>query len=188
MRQKRTYIGFALAAVLPIIFVVSRARCAPTATARTRLFLAQVTQSGLATPRRDADLHVGLLPAADRGPRGRRHRRRRGRQRHAQDDPHPLRRARPGDDGEGPRGGDLRRRRVSRSPRRSRPSRGVVVWGFRPLTSLSGTVVSAPKALLLIAAANAVYLVPAADRRRASGSCSRRWRATAPRPSSARSA
>lgn len=37
---------------------------------------------------------------------------------------------------------------------------GVASWGFHSLTSLSGTVVSAPEALALIAAANAVYLIP----------------------------
>ncbi len=37
---------------------------------------------------------------------------------------------------------------------------GVASWGFHSLTSLSGTVVSAPEALLLVAAANAVYLIP----------------------------
>ncbi|MGH2903834.1 MAG: ABC transporter permease [Solirubrobacteraceae bacterium] len=37
---------------------------------------------------------------------------------------------------------------------------GVASWGFHPLTSLSGTVVSAPEALLLVFAANAIYLIP----------------------------
>jgi ABC-2 type transport system permease protein len=37
---------------------------------------------------------------------------------------------------------------------------GVASWGFHSLTSLSGTVVSAPEALLLVFAANAVYLIP----------------------------
>jgi ABC-2 type transport system permease protein len=37
---------------------------------------------------------------------------------------------------------------------------GVASWGFHSLTSLSGTVVSASEALLLIFAANAVYLIP----------------------------
>jgi ABC-2 type transport system permease protein len=37
---------------------------------------------------------------------------------------------------------------------------GVASWGFHPLTSLSGTIVSAPEALLLVFAANAVYLIP----------------------------
>lgn len=37
---------------------------------------------------------------------------------------------------------------------------GVASWGFHSLTSLSGTVVSAPEALALIAASNAVYLIP----------------------------
>jgi ABC-2 type transport system permease protein len=37
---------------------------------------------------------------------------------------------------------------------------GVAAWGFHSLTSLSGTVVSASEALLLIFAANAIYLIP----------------------------
>jgi ABC-2 type transport system permease protein len=39
---------------------------------------------------------------------------------------------------------------------------GVAAWGFHSLTSLSGTVVSASEALLLIFASNAVYLIPLA--------------------------
>jgi ABC-2 type transport system permease protein len=37
---------------------------------------------------------------------------------------------------------------------------GVASWGFHSLTSLSGTVVPASEALLLIFAANAIYLIP----------------------------
>ncbi len=37
---------------------------------------------------------------------------------------------------------------------------GVASWGFHSLTSLSGTVVSAPEALLLVFVSNAVYLIP----------------------------
>ncbi len=37
---------------------------------------------------------------------------------------------------------------------------GVASWGFSSLRTLSGTVVSAPEALLLVFAANAVYLIP----------------------------
>jgi ABC-2 type transport system permease protein len=37
---------------------------------------------------------------------------------------------------------------------------GVASWGFHSLTSLSGTVVSGPEALLLVFAANSVYLIP----------------------------
>jgi ABC-2 type transport system permease protein len=37
---------------------------------------------------------------------------------------------------------------------------GVVSWGFHSVTTFSGTVVSAPEALLLVFAANAVYLIP----------------------------
>jgi ABC-2 type transport system permease protein len=37
---------------------------------------------------------------------------------------------------------------------------GVASWGFKSITTFSGTVVPAPKGLLLIAAANACYLIP----------------------------
>jgi ABC-2 type transport system permease protein len=36
---------------------------------------------------------------------------------------------------------------------------GVASWGFHPVRTLSGTLVSAPEALLLVVAANAVYLI-----------------------------
>jgi len=39
---------------------------------------------------------------------------------------------------------------------------GVISWGFHPVVSLSGTVVSAGEALALIAASNALYLIPLA--------------------------
>ena len=58
--------------------------------------------------RADAALPVGLHASADRLARGRRHRRGRGRQRHAQDDPHPLGRPWPGVRREGTGGGYLR--------------------------------------------------------------------------------
>jgi ABC-2 type transport system permease protein len=37
---------------------------------------------------------------------------------------------------------------------------GVASWGFHPVITLSGTQVSAPEALLLVFASNAIYLVP----------------------------
>jgi ABC-2 type transport system permease protein len=39
---------------------------------------------------------------------------------------------------------------------------GVASWGFHSVTTFSGTVVSAPEALLLVFASNAVYLIPLA--------------------------
>jgi ABC-2 type transport system permease protein len=36
---------------------------------------------------------------------------------------------------------------------------GIACWGFHSMTSLSGTVVSAPEALLLVFASNAIYLI-----------------------------
>ena len=37
---------------------------------------------------------------------------------------------------------------------------GVASWGFHPVVTLSGTTVSAPEALLLVFASNAMYLIP----------------------------
>ena len=37
---------------------------------------------------------------------------------------------------------------------------GIASWGFKSITTYSGTVVSAPEALLLVFAANAVFLIP----------------------------
>jgi ABC-2 type transport system permease protein len=37
---------------------------------------------------------------------------------------------------------------------------GVASWGFNPVITLSGTKVSAPEALLLVVASNALYLIP----------------------------
>jgi ABC-2 type transport system permease protein len=37
---------------------------------------------------------------------------------------------------------------------------GIAAWGFNKITTYSGTVVSAPKGLLLVFAANAVFLIP----------------------------
>ncbi len=37
---------------------------------------------------------------------------------------------------------------------------GIISWGFHSVRTFSGTIVSAPEALLLVFAANAVYLIP----------------------------
>ena len=37
---------------------------------------------------------------------------------------------------------------------------GIASWGFHPVRSFSGTIVSAPEALLLVFAANGIYLIP----------------------------
>jgi ABC-2 type transport system permease protein len=37
---------------------------------------------------------------------------------------------------------------------------GIVSWGFHPVRSFSGTVVSSNEALLLVFASNAIYLIP----------------------------
>jgi ABC-2 type transport system permease protein len=37
---------------------------------------------------------------------------------------------------------------------------GIASWGFHPVRSFSGTIVSAPEALLLVFASNAIYMIP----------------------------
>ena len=64
---------------------------------------------------------------------------------------------------------------------------GVASWGFHPSPRFSGSVVSASEGLLLVFAANACYLIPLLDGRRASACCCRLPPATAPRRSWARS-
>ncbi|HUA11209.1 MAG TPA: ABC transporter permease [Solirubrobacteraceae bacterium] len=158
-RQKRAYVGFFLAALVPVIFVVSQGIRGHHGHGQAGLFLAQVTQSGLATPVVTlifmslfllpliAALVAGDIVAAEDG------------------------------------NGTLKTI-LTRSVDRGQifaakvlaaatyaalavflaalvaTLAGVIIWGFHPLTSLSGTVVSAPKSLALIAAANAFYLIP----------------------------
>ena len=64
---------------------------------------------------------------------------------------------------------------------------GVASWGFHPIATLSGSVVSASEGLLLVFAANACYLIPLLAVG-ASVCCYRPRPATARRPWSARSA
>jgi ABC-2 type transport system permease protein len=159
--QKRTYLGLALVVVLPLFFVVfqsvhhqhDRGRGAD------GIFAAQITQSGLATPvlmltflslfmlPLVASLVAGDVVAAEDG------------------------------------NGTLKTiltRSVDRGQVFAAKAlagmtyatiavflsaavasvAGVIAWGFRPVTSLSGTVVSASEALLLVFASNAIYLIP----------------------------
>jgi ABC-2 type transport system permease protein len=156
--QKRTYLGFALAAIMPVIFVTVQLL-------RGRhdhgdnIFAAQITQSGLATPvlmllfesvfllPLVASLVAGDIVAAEDG------------------------------------NGTLKTiltRSVDRGQVFAAKAfaamsyaavaafltaavatvAGVAAWGFKSITTYSGTVVSAPKGLLLVFAANGVYLIP----------------------------
>jgi ABC-2 type transport system permease protein len=156
--QKRTYLGFALVSIMPVIFVIVQSL-------RTRhdhgdnIFVSQITQSGLATPvlmllfesvfllPLVASLVAGDIVAAEDG------------------------------------NGTLKTiltRSVDRGQVFAAKAlaamtyatiaaflaatvatvAGVAAWGFHSITTYSGTVVSAPKGLLLVFAAHAVYLIP----------------------------
>jgi ABC-2 type transport system permease protein len=156
--QKRTYLGLALIVILPLFFVVFQ-------NVHTRgnhgdnIFAAQITQSGLATPvlmllflsefmlPLVASLVAGDIVAAEDG------------------------------------NGTLKTI-LTRSVDRGQvfvakvlagvtyailavflsaavaTAAGVASWGFHSVRTFSGTIVSAPEALLLVFASNAVYLIP----------------------------
>lgn len=156
--QKRTYLGLAIGMILPIIFVVVR-NLQQGPNHGDSIFARELTQSGLATPilmllfesafflPLIASLVAGDIVAAEDG------------------------------------NGTLKTI-LTRSVDRSQvfaakvlaafiyatialfsatavaTAAGVASWGFNQVVTLSGTVVSGPKTLLLIVAANLVFLIP----------------------------
>jgi ABC-2 type transport system permease protein len=159
--QKRTYMGLGLAVILPLIFVIVQNVRQDHAHAGDTIFGRQITQSGLATPvlmllfesvfflPLIASLVAGDVVAAEDG------------------------------------NGTLKTI-LTRSVDRSQvfaaktmaavsyaalavftsalvaTAGGVASWGFNEIRTFSGSVVSAPKGLLLVVAANACYLIPLA--------------------------
>ena len=159
LSQKRTYLGLFLAVLMPLIFVLSQHLRAHHPHEQDNIFASQITQSGLATPvlmllfeslfllPLIASLVAGDIIAAEDG------------------------------------NGTLKTiltRSVDRGQVFAAKTlaamtyaalavflsatvatiAGVASWGFKSITSSSGTVVSAPKALLLVYAANACFLIP----------------------------
>jgi ABC-2 type transport system permease protein len=157
--QKRTYLGLGLGVLLPLIFVVVQALRTNPGGGHNSIFAAQLTQSGLATPvlmliflsafflPLIAALVSGDIVATEDG------------------------------------NGTLKTiltRSVDRGQVFAAKSlaafsyatvavflssavatvAGVAAWGFNHIVTLSGTVVSAPKGLLLLLVANACYLIP----------------------------
>jgi ABC-2 type transport system permease protein len=157
--QKRTYLGFFLAALMPLIFVLSQQLRHHHGHEADNIFAAQITQSGLATPvlmllfesffllPLIASLVAGDIVAAEDG------------------------------------NGTLKTiltRSVDRGQVFAAKTlaamsyaaaavylsaavatiAGVASWGFKSVTTYSGTVVSAPKGLLLVFAANTFFLIP----------------------------
>ena len=157
--QKRSYLGFGLAVILPLFFVISQHLRHNSGHEAGNIFFAQITQSGLATPvlmllfesffmlPLIASLVAGDIVAAEDG------------------------------------NGTLKTiltRSVDRGQVFAAKTlaamsyaaiatylsaavatiAGVASWGFSSVTTYSGTVVSAPKGLLLVFAANSAYLIP----------------------------
>jgi ABC-2 type transport system permease protein len=159
--QKRTYLGFALAVLLPVIFVVVQnlREHHERGGANNNIFFSEITQSGLATPvLMLLLLSVFMLPV--------------------------IVALVAGDIVANEDGNGTLKTILTRSVDRGQvfaaktlaamiyattavflsaavaTLAGLASWGFHSITSLSGTVVPAPKALLLVFAANALYLIP----------------------------
>ena len=164
--QKRTYLGFALAVILPLIFVIVQNLRQPHDHGRgaDSIFAAQITQSGLATPvLMLLFLSVFMLPLITALVAG---------DIVANEDSNGTLKTiltRSVDRGQvfaakALAAIDLRRRSRCSSSAAVATAAGVASWGFHSITTFSGTVVSAPKGLLLVFAANALLSDPAADR------------------------
>jgi ABC-2 type transport system permease protein len=157
--QKRTYLGLALVTILPVIFVVFQNVHQRHDRGADNIFAAQITQSGLATPvLMLLFLSVFMLPLAAALVAGD---------------------VVAAEDGNG-----TLKTILTRSVNRGQvfaakawaamtyatiavflsaavaTAAGIASWGFHSVRTFSGTVVSAQEALLLVFAANAVYLIP----------------------------
>ena len=159
--QKRTYLGFALAVILPLIFVIVQNLRQPHdhGHGSDSIFAAQITQSGLATPvLMLLFLSVFMLPL--------------------------ISALVAGDIVANEDGNGTLKTILTRSVDRGQvfaakalaamlyatvavflsaavaTAAGVASWGFSSITTFSGTVVAAPKGLLLVFAANLCYLIP----------------------------
>ncbi len=157
--QKRTYLGFALAVALPLIFVVAQNLRQRQGHSGDNAFVSQITQSGLATPvLMLLFLSVFMMPLIASLVAG---------DVVANEDSNGTLKT-------------ILTRSVDRGQVFAAKTltamtyatialflsaavatiAGVASWGFNPITTYSGTVVSAPKGLLLVFAANACYLIP----------------------------
>jgi ABC-2 type transport system permease protein len=157
--QKRTYLGLGLAVLLPLIFVVSQLARGHGPRGANSIFAAEIFQSGLATPVLMLTfLAPFLLPL--------------------------IAALVSGDIVANEDGNGTLKTILTRSVDRGQvfaskalaaatygaiavflsaavaTAAGVSAWGFHSVRTLSGTVVSAQKALLLVFAANACFLIP----------------------------
>jgi ABC-2 type transport system permease protein len=157
--QKRTYMGLALVVILPLFFVIFQNVHQRGDRGKGNIFAAQITQSGLATPvLMLLFLSAFLLPV--------------------------VAALVAGDIVANEDGNGTLKTILTRSVDRGQvfaakalaamtyaaiavflsaavaSVAGIASWGFYSVTTFSGTVVSAPEALLLVFAANAIYLIP----------------------------
>ncbi len=157
--QKRTYLGLGLAAILPVIFVIVQSLRTDRGHDQGNIFASHITQSGLATPvLMLLFLSVFMLPL--------------------------IAALVAGDIVAAEDGNGTLKTILTRSVDRGQvfaaktlaamtygaiavflsaavaTIAGVASWGFNHVVTFSGTVVSAPEGLLLVFAANAVYLIP----------------------------
>lgn len=157
--QKRTYMGLGLVVILPLFFVIFQNVHQHNDRGAENIFASQITQSGLATPvLMLLFLSVFMLPLAASLVAGD---------------------VVAAEDGNG-----TLKTILTRSVNRGQvfaakifaamsyatlavflsaavsTIAGVISWGFHSVTTFSGTIVSAPEALLLVFASNAVYLIP----------------------------
>lgn len=157
--QKRTYLGFGLAMILPLIFVIVQSVRQNPGRHGDNIFASQITQSGLATPVLmllfESFIFLPLICALVAGD------------------------VVANEDGNG-----TLKTILTRSVDRGQVFAakllaaltytaiavylstavatvgGVAAWGFNPVRTFSGTLVSASESLLLVIAANACYLIP----------------------------
>ncbi len=157
--QKRTYLGFALAVALPLIFVLVENLRHRHDHGGDGIFASEITQSGLATPvLMLLFLSAFMLPL--------------------------IASLVAGDIVANEDGNGTLKTILTRSVDRGQvfaakaiaamiyatiavylsaavaTVAGIASWGFHPIRTLSGTVVLAPKGLLLVLAANLMYLIP----------------------------
>jgi ABC-2 type transport system permease protein len=157
--QKRTYLGLALAVILPLIFVLSQHLHNHHGHEQGNIFFSHITESGLATPvLMLLLLSVFMLPV--------------------------IAALVAGDIVAAEDGNGTLKTILTRSVDRGQvfaakvlaamtyatiavflsaavaTVAGIASWGFHHVVTFSGSVVSAPEGLLLVFAANAVYLIP----------------------------
>jgi ABC-2 type transport system permease protein len=157
--QKRTYLGLAIGVIFPVIFVVAQNLRHHAGRGGDNIFFSEITQSGLATPVLML-LFEGafLLPLAAALVAG---------DIFATEDGNGTLKTiltRSVDRGQVAAGKTLAAMTYATAAvflsAATATVAGVASWGFKHVITFSGSVVSAPKGLLLVFAANVCYLIP----------------------------